>query len=44
MIRRRDLLIGAGAAAVAGSTARADTIVIKMGAPKLIHSIAPYFY
>ena len=44
MIRRRDLLIGAGAAAVAGSTARADTIVIKMGALKLIHSIAPYFY
>jgi ABC-type nitrate/sulfonate/bicarbonate transport system substrate-binding protein len=44
MIRRRDLLIGAGAAAVAGSNARADTTVIKMGALKLIHSIAPYFY
>src|SRR5262249_49067236 len=44
MIRRRDLLIGAGAAAVAGSAARADTVVIKMGALKLIHSIAPYFY
>lgn len=44
MIRRRDLLIGAGAAAVAGSNARADTVIIKMGALKLIHSIAPYFY
>jgi ABC-type nitrate/sulfonate/bicarbonate transport system substrate-binding protein len=45
MIRRRDLLIGAGVAAVAGpSVARAETTVIKMGALKLIHSIAPYFY
>jgi len=44
MIRRRDLLIGTGAAAVAGFNARADSVVIKMGALKLIHSIAPYFY
>ncbi len=46
MIRRREFLIGAGAAAVAGpAVVRADdTVVIKMGALKLIHSIAPYFY
>jgi len=45
MIRRRDFLIGAGAAAIAApSVARADTTVVKMGALKLIHSIAPYFY
>src|SRR5215470_17216896 len=44
MIRRRDLLIGTGAAAVVGFNARADSILIKMGALKLIHSIAPYFY
>src|SRR3954469_1175714 len=44
MIRRRDFLIGAGAALAAPSIARADTTVIKMGALKLIHSIAPYFY
>lgn len=45
MIRRRDFLIGAGAAAIAApSVARADAVVVKMGALKLIHSIAPYFY
>lgn len=45
MIRRREFLIGAGAAVVAAPhVARADTTVIKMGALKLIHSIAPYFY
>lgn len=44
MIRRRDFLIGAGAAIAGPSIAHADTIVIKMGALKLIHSIAPYFY
>src|SRR6202166_3277715 len=46
MIRRREFLIGAGAAAIAGPAAvRAEeTNVIKMGALKLIHSIAPYFY
>src|SRR5215468_2304630 len=46
MIRRRDFLIGAGATAVAGPTVvRAQQpTVIKMGALKLIHSIAPYFY
>src|ERR1051325_1928975 len=45
MICRRDFLIGAAAAAIAGpSVVRADTTVIKMGALKLIHSIAPYFY
>src|ERR1700686_706095 len=46
MIRRRNFLIGAGVAAIAGPTvvrAEAQT-VIKMGALKLIHSIAPYFY
>src|ERR1700694_2231716 len=46
MIRRRDFLIGAGAAALAQTAiVRAQQpIVIKMGALKLIHSIAPYFY
>jgi NitT/TauT family transport system substrate-binding protein len=46
MIRRREFLIGAGAAAVCGpAVLRAEEVVtIKMGALKLIHSIAPYFY
>ena len=46
MIRRRDFIIGAGAAVAAGPViARAEeTTVIKMGALKLIHSIAPHFY
>jgi NitT/TauT family transport system substrate-binding protein len=51
MIRRRDLLIGAGAAAIASPTILRATklraeepTVIKMGALKLIHSIAPWFY
>src|SRR5215831_7140190 len=46
MIRRRDFVIGAGAAAIAGPTVlRAEEpTVIKMGALKLIHSIAPWFY
>lgn len=48
MIRRRDFLIGAGVAAIAAPSilkAKADdVVVIKMGALKLIHSIAPYFY
>ena len=46
MIRRREFMIGAGAAAIAGpAVLRAEEVVtIKMGALKLIHSIAPYFY
>src|SRR3954454_13344196 len=46
MIRRREFLIGAGAAAVAGpAVLRAEEVVtIKMGSLKLIHSIAPHFY
>lgn len=46
MIRRREFLLGASAAVVAGPTVvRAqEPTVIKMGALKLIHSIAPYFY
>jgi ABC-type nitrate/sulfonate/bicarbonate transport system substrate-binding protein len=47
MIRRRDFLIGTGAAAIAGPAVVAyadEPIIIKMGALKLIHSIAPYFY
>jgi NitT/TauT family transport system substrate-binding protein len=46
MIDRRKFLIGAGIATVAApSIVRADEpVVIKMGALKLIHSIAPYFY
>src|SRR5258706_7333023 len=46
MIRRRNFLIGAGAAALARPTVALaqQPTVIKMGALKLIHSIAPYFY
>ncbi|HLL26546.1 MAG TPA: NrtA/SsuA/CpmA family ABC transporter substrate-binding protein [Xanthobacteraceae bacterium] len=46
MIRRREFMIGAGLAAIAApSIVKADEpTVIKMGALKLIHSIAPYFY
>src|SRR3954466_323063 len=46
MIRRRDLLIGAGAAALARPTVvlAQQPTVIEMGALKLIHSIAPHFY
>jgi NitT/TauT family transport system substrate-binding protein len=46
MIRRRDFIIGASAAAIAGpAVLRAEEVTtIKMGALKLIHSIAPYFY
>src|SRR6266404_3938868 len=46
MIRRRDFLIGTGAAVLARpAVVRAQQpTVIKMGALKLIHSIAPYFY
>src|ERR1051325_9464986 len=46
MIRRREFLIGASAAAIAGpAILRGEEVVtIKMGALKLIHSIAPYFY
>ena len=45
MIRRREFLLAAGAAVIAApAVARADTTVIKMGALKLIHSMAPYFY
>ena len=46
MIRRRDFVLGAAAAAVAGpAVLRAQEVTtIKMGALKLIHSIAPHFY
>src|SRR5260370_1490013 len=46
MIRRRDFVIGAGAAALARPAVvlAQQPTVIKMGALKLIHSIAPYFY
>jgi len=45
MIRRREFIIGAGAVLAAPAVLRAqETTVIKMGALKLIHSIAPYFY
>src|SRR5689334_2142563 len=46
MIGRRKFMAGAGAALLAPpAVARAEqTTVIKMGALKLIHSIAPYFY
>jgi ABC-type nitrate/sulfonate/bicarbonate transport system substrate-binding protein len=45
MIRRREFLAGAAAASVAPTVVRAQQpTVIRMGALKLIHSIAPYFY
>ena len=45
MIRRREFLIGTGAVLAAPAIVRAqEQTVIKMGALKLIHSIAPYFY
>jgi len=46
MIRRREFMIGAATAAIASPTVlRAQEVTtIKMGALKLIHSIAPHFY
>src|SRR5260370_20236239 len=46
MIRRRNFLIGAGAAALARPTVvlAQQPTVIKMGALKLIHSMGPHFY
>ena len=45
MIRRRDFVLGVGAAALAAPAVRAQQpTIIKMGALKLIHSIAPHFY
>jgi len=46
MIRRREFLMGASAAALAGpAIVRAEEVTtIKMGSLKLIHSIAPHFY
>jgi ABC-type nitrate/sulfonate/bicarbonate transport system substrate-binding protein len=45
MIRRREFLMGAGVTLAAPALVRAQQpTVIKMGALKLIHSIAPYFY
>jgi ABC-type nitrate/sulfonate/bicarbonate transport system substrate-binding protein len=45
MIRRREFLAGAAAAIATPTVVRAQQpTVIRMGALKLIHSIAPYFY
>lgn len=49
MIRRRDFMIGTGAIAASAMTSASlvraqQPVVIKMGALKLIHSIAPHFY
>src|ERR1041385_932073 len=46
MIHRREFLLGASAAALAGpAVLRAEeATTIKMGSLKLIHSIAPHFY
>ena len=43
-MRRRTLLASSLAAPFISRAARADEVVIKMGALKLIHSITPYFY
>ena len=46
-IRRRDLVVGLGAGLIAAPAivkAEGAPIVIRAGALKLIHSIAPYFY
>ena len=43
-MRRRLLLASGLAAPFIARAARADTIVLKMGVLKLIHSITPYFY
>jgi ABC-type nitrate/sulfonate/bicarbonate transport system substrate-binding protein len=43
-LRRRILLAGLLAAPAVIRTARADSVVVRMGALKLIHSITPYFY
>src|ERR1700748_956642 len=46
MIRRREFLAGVGASLVfSPAIVRADEpVVLRVGALKLIHSIAPYFY
>ena len=43
-MRRRLFLASALAAPFLPRRAHADTIVVKMGVLKLIHSITPYFY
>ena len=45
-IRRRDVILGIGAGLVAAPFVHAEgeVVVIRAGALKLIHSIAPYFY
>ena len=46
-IRRRDFVVGLGAGLIAAPAivkAEGAPIVIRAGALKLIHSIAPYFY
>jgi ABC-type nitrate/sulfonate/bicarbonate transport system substrate-binding protein len=45
-IRRRDVMLGIGAGLVAAPFVHAEgeIVVIRAGALKLIHSIAPYFY
>lgn len=43
-MRRRLLLASGLAAPFIARAARADTVVLKMGVLKLIHSITPYFY
>jgi ABC-type nitrate/sulfonate/bicarbonate transport system substrate-binding protein len=45
MIRRREFLAGAAVAIATPTVVRAQQpVVVRMGALKLIHSIAPYFY
>jgi NitT/TauT family transport system substrate-binding protein len=45
-IRRRDVILGIGAGLIAAPFVHAEgeVVVIRAGALKLIHSIAPYFY
>ena len=43
-MRRRTLLASSLALPFLNTKARAEDVVVRMGALKLIHSITPYFY
>ena len=44
MVLVRRALLGAAAATLAAPALRAQEVVVKMGALRLIHSIAPFLY